>query len=57
MHEITKKDLERGMSNNQKEKFQRALEDEKRGMGRGPHDNLPWEILVEIAEEIKKYYK
>lgn len=45
------------MSKNQKEKFQREIEDFKRGMGRGPGDHLPWEILVEIAEEIRKNYK
>lgn len=51
------KGLEKGMSKNQKEKFQREIEDFKRGMGRGPGDHLPWEILVEIAEEIRKNYK
>ena len=51
------KGLEKGMSSNQKEMFQREIEDYKRGMGKGPGDHLPWEILVEIAEEIRKNYK
>ena len=49
--------LEQGMSRNQKEKFQRELEDYKKQMGRGPGDHLPWAILVEIANHIKESYK
>ena len=50
-------DLKKGMSNNQKEKFQREIEDYKKYNGMPPNHNLPWEILAEIAREIKKMYK
>lgn len=33
------------------------IEDFKRGMDRGKGDHLPWEVLVEIAEEILQDYK
>ena len=51
------KPLEKGMSANQKAMFQREIEDYKREMGKGPGDHLPWEVLVEIAREVKDYYK
>ena len=51
------KHLEKGMSQNQKEHFQREIEDLKRAEGRGGKDNLIKELLKQIAEEIKKIYK
>ena len=49
--------LERGMSENQKEMFQREIEDFKRGEGRGGADNLAKELLREIAEWIKTNFQ
>ncbi len=49
--------LKRGMSQKQKEMFQREIEDYKRGEGRGGKDNLIKEILKQIAEYIKQTYK
>jgi hypothetical protein len=51
------KALERDMNDAQKEVFQREIEDYKRMEGRGGKDNLPWEILKDIAEDILKYYQ
>jgi hypothetical protein len=51
------KDLERGMSANQKGQFQREIENYKREYGMRPDDNLPWEILVLLAEEVKEMFK
>ena len=50
-------DLKRGMSKNQMEKFQRAIEDMKKYSGKPPNFNLPWPVLVELANEIKKSFK
>lgn len=49
--------LERGMSENQKEMFQREIEDLKTSEGRGGADNLAKELLREIAEWIKTRFK
>lgn len=51
------KSLERGMSQNQKEKFQREIEDYKESEGRGGADNLDKDILREIAEWIKRVFR
>lgn len=51
------KHLEKGMSEFQKEMFQREIEDYKKSEGRGGADNLPKEILREIAEWVKKWYR
>ena len=45
------------MSQNQKEHFQREIEDLKRAEGRGGNDNLTRELLKQIAEEIKRFFK
>lgn len=45
------------MSENQKEMFQREIEDFKRGEGRGGADNLAKELLREIAEWIKTNFQ
>ena len=49
--------LKSGMSQNQKEQFQREIEDMKESEGRGGKDNLSREVLKEIAEMIKKAFK
>ena len=49
--------LKRDMSQNQKEKFQREIEDYKKEEGRGGKDNLPHDILKDIAEYIKTRFK
>lgn len=51
------KSLERGMSENQKEQFQREIEDYKKSEGRGGADNLDKDLLREIAEFIKHFFK
>ena len=51
------KSLERGMSENQKEQFQREIEDYKKSEGRGGADNLDKDLLREIAEFIKQFFK
>lgn len=51
------KDLEKGMSQRQKGMFQREIEDYKHYNGMPSNHNLPWEILVAIAEEIRKNFK
>ena len=51
------RELERGMSEYQKEMFQREIEDTKYMEGRGGADNLPKKILEEIAKMIKRLYK
>ena len=51
------KDLEKGMSKNQKEKFQRAIEDYKNDNGMPPDYNIPWPFLEELADEVKELYK
>lgn len=51
------KSLERGMSQNQKEKFQREIEDYKESEGCGGADNLDKDILREIAEWIKRVFR
>lgn len=45
------------MSNNQREKFQRAIEDSKRNRGKGNSENLSHKQLSELADEIKRNYK
>ena len=45
------------MSQNQKEKFQREIEDYKESEGRGGADNLDKDILREIAEWIKRVFR
>ena len=49
--------LKRGMSQRQKEAFQREIESYKTGEGRGGADNLSKDLLKEIAEIIKKMFK
>lgn len=51
------KDLEKGMTNYQKGKFQREIEDFKKYNGMPPNYDLPWVILKEIAEEVFEKYK
>jgi len=51
------RDLERGMSNNQKGHFQRLIEEEKRINGMRPNDNLPWADLVAIAEYVRQNFR
>jgi len=51
------KDLESGMSSSQKGKFQREIEMWKKFNGMRPNDNVPWEILYLLAEEVKQMYK
>ena len=51
------KSLERGMSQTQKGKFQREIEDYKKSEGRGGADNLNKDILRQIAEWIKATFK
>ncbi len=51
------KSLEKGMTQNQKEKFQREIEDYKRSEGRGGADNLTKDILRKIAEYVIKAFK
>ena len=48
--------LKRGMTQNQKEQFQREIEEYKRQEGRGGKDNLPKKILEEIAKWILEYF-
>ena len=48
--------LKKGMSQNQKEKFQREIESLKKKEGRGGSDNLDRDILREIAQWIKKIF-
>ena len=50
------KNLEKGMTEYQKEMFQREIEDYKKHEGRGGADNLPKKLLKEIAELVKKWY-
>lgn len=45
------------MSQNQKEKFQREIEDYKESEGCGGADNLDKDILREIAEWIKRVFR
>lgn len=45
------------MSKNQKGMFQREIEDWKNMNGMPPDYNLPWEVLVALAEEVKEAYK
>jgi hypothetical protein len=49
--------LEKGMSNKQKGLFQRAIEDFKESNGMPPNYNLPYALLIEIANEIRKNFK
>ena len=49
------KSLERGMSEKQKEQFQREIEDYKKSEGRDGADNLGKDLLREIAEFIKQF--
>ena len=51
------KSLERSMSEKQKEQFQREIEDYKKSEGRGGADNLDKDLLREIAEFIKQFFK
>ena len=51
------KHLEKGMSQNQKEHFQREIEAFKKAEGRGGKDNIDKDILEEIAEMIKEMFK
>ena len=44
------------MTQNQKEQFQREIEEYKRQEGRGGKDNLPKKILEEIAKWILEYF-
>jgi len=56
-HRGNPKDLEKGMSQRQKEMFSREIHDFKRSNGMRPDDNIPWEILVAIAEEVKQLFR
>ena len=49
--------LKRGMTQNQKEHFQREIEDYKKSEGRGGKDNLPRMILEELAEYVIEMFK
>lgn len=49
--------LERGMTENQKQKFSEEIHELKRKEGRGGADNLLKEILEEIAEWVKRTFK
>ncbi|MCL2632830.1 MAG: RHS repeat-associated core domain-containing protein, partial [Coriobacteriia bacterium] len=51
------KEQTRGMSQNQKEKFKRRIENEKAGEGRGGADNLPLDRIKDIANQIKREFK
>jgi RHS repeat-associated protein len=51
------KHLERKMSENQKEQFQREIEDIKHHEGRGGADNLTKKIILDIYEWIMKFVK
>jgi hypothetical protein len=51
------KDLEKGMTLRQKEKYYEAIHEFKRGCGMPPNANIPWEILVALAEEVKELFK
>ena len=44
------------MSQNQKEHFQREIEDTKLSEGRGGKDNLSKKTLKEIADYIRKFF-
>lgn len=44
-------------SANQLEKFKRAIEEVKKIEGRGGHDNLDWDTLVDIAHGVKDMFK
>ena len=50
-------DLEKGMTNYQKGMFQREIEDWKSSQGMPPNHNLPWDVLVSLAEFVKETYK
>ena len=50
-------DLNKGMMKNQAEKFQRLIEEYKKYEGKPPNFNLPWEILVALANEAKEQFK
>ena len=50
-------DLKRGMTKNQAGMFQRLIEEYKRYNGMPPNFNLPWEILVALADEAKEQFK
>ena len=49
--------LKKGMTQNQKEHFQREIEDLKGSEGRGGNDNLSKDVLEEIANFIKELFK
>ena len=51
------KDLERGMTRAQKELFSKEIHDYKRENGMPPDHNLPWDVLVALAEYARKYAK
>lgn len=50
-------DLKRGMSKYQKGMFQREIEGYKSDHGMPPDYNLPWDILVALAEYVKETFK
>gem|GEM_PF-6490076 len=45
------------MTQRQKEMFNRELHEWKRQLNMRGDDNLPWEVLVMIAEEVRRNYK
>jgi len=44
------KDLEKGMSRAQKELYKKEIHDYKRDHGMPPNHNLPWDVLITMAE-------
>jgi hypothetical protein len=50
-------DITRGMSRKQRDMYNKEIHRLKREYGMRPNDNLPWPVLVEIANEVRRLYK
>ncbi len=46
----------KGMTKRQRKEYSKEVHRRKKKSGRGGKDNLPWEILKEIADEIRETY-
>ena len=47
---------ERGMTPGQRDIFQRLIENEKKSVGRGGADNLPHDLIDQIAEYVLRFF-